>query len=211
MFGVPAEDAYLRVMVDKVRLAVFASGNGSNAENIIRYFQARPESGMEVALVVCNRREALVLQRASTLGVPAHVVPAPGLRDREVMMPLLERFRIGAIVLAGFLQIVPEFITARYAGRILNIHPSLLPKYGGKGMYGRHVHEAVVAAGDTETGITVHRVTEWYDEGAIVFQAKMPVEPDDTPDTVERRIHELERMHYPRVIADTFGRLTPLR
>ena len=151
-----------------VKIAIFASGNGSNAENIIRYFRARPDEGIEVALVVCNRPGAMVISRAPALG--------------------------------------PSFITDRYAGRILNIHPSLLPRFGGKGMYGRHVHEAVVASGASETGITVHHVTERYDEGAIVFQTSIPVTPDDTPDTIEARIHELERLHFPRVIAETLRR-----
>lgn len=186
-----------------VKIAVFASGNGSNAENIILYFRGRPDEGIEVALVVCNKPGSMVISRASALGVPVATVSGADLRSSDIILPLLDSYGIGAIILAGFLQIVPSFITDRYAGRILNIHPSLLPRFGGKGMYGRYVHEAVVAAGVTETGITVHHVTERYDEGAIVFQASIPVTPDDTPDTVEARIHELERTHFPRVIAET--------
>lgn len=190
-----------------MKIAIFASGNGSNAENIIRYFRARAAEGIEVALVVCNRPGAMVISRASALGVPVATVSAADLRCPDTILPLLDGYGIGAIILAGFLQIVPSFITARYAGRILNIHPSLLPRFGGKGMYGRHVHEAVVASGASETGITVHHVTERYDEGAIVFQTSIPVSPEDTPDTVEARIHELERIHFPRVIAETLRRL----
>ncbi len=186
-----------------VKIAVFASGNGSNAENIILYFRGRPDEGIEVALVVCNKPGSMVISRASALGVPVATVSGADLRSSDIILPLLDSYGIGAIILAGFLQIVPSFITDRYAGRILNIHPSLLPRFGGKGMYGRYVHEAVIAAGATETGITVHHVTERYDEGAIVFQASIPVTPDDTPDTVEARIHELERTHFPRVIAET--------
>lgn len=189
---------------DTLRIAIFASGNGSNAENIIRYFRDNCDEGMEVALVVSNKPAAYVLQRTASLGIPARTVTPEDFRDRTVIIPLLDSFSIDAIVLAGFLLMVPDFIIARYPDRILNIHPSLLPKYGGKGMYGHRVHEAVVAAGEKETGITVHRVTDKCDEGATVFQASIPVMPDDTPLTVEAKIHDLERLHFPRVIAETF-------
>lgn len=157
-------------------IAIFASGSGSNAENIIRYFQERPERG-EVALVVCNKADAGVLERAERLGVESRVMSRAEINDPGLMLPLLESRGVDTIVLAGFLLMVPGFLLERYNERILNIHPSLLPKFGGKGMYGRHVHEAVVAAGERETGITVHIVSEKCDEGRIVFQASVAVDP----------------------------------
>lgn len=185
------------------RIAVFASGSGSNAENIVNYFR-QEDSRAEVALIVCNRAEAGVIARAERLGVECVVIPRPEWAEADTVIQLLADRGIDYIVLAGFLLMVPPALTARYDGRMLNIHPSLLPRYGGKGMYGRKVHEAVVAAGETVTGITIHRVTERYDEGAPVFQATVEVSPADTPETVETKIHALEKQHFPRVIAETF-------
>lgn len=183
------------------RIAIFASGNGSNAENIIRYFQTGDRGG-EVAIVITNKPDAPVIERAESLGVEAVVLPAADIRNPEIIMPLLAAHRIDLIVLAGFLLMIPEFITERYAGRIVNIHPSLLPKYGGKGMYGRHVHEAVVAAGERETGITVHYVSEQCDGGEHIFQTSVALSTDDIPADVEAKIHQLEKLHFPRVIAE---------
>lgn len=186
------------------RIAVFASGNGSNAENIIRYFNTgagAPSHGAEVVLVVCNRPGAAVIDKARALGVPVSIVTREMFNDEASMMALLESRAIDAIVLAGFLLMVPPFMTARFSGRMINIHPSLLPKFGGKGMYGRHVHEAVVAAGETETGITVHLVSDHCDGGDIIFQASTPVAPTDTAADVETKVHALERAHFPAVIA----------
>lgn len=186
------------------RIAVFASGNGSNAENIIRYFNTgagAPSHGAEVVLVVCNRPGAAVIDKARALGVPVSIVTREMFNDEASMTALLESRAIDAIVLAGFLLMVPPFMTARFSGRMINIHPSLLPKFGGKGMYGRHVHEAVVAAGETETGITVHLVSDHCDGGDIIFRASTPVDPGDTPADVETKVHALERAHFPAVIA----------
>lgn len=188
------------------RIAIFASGNGSNAENIIRYFQANPGLG-EVVLVVCNRPGAGVIERAARLGVDTRVMSRAGINDPSLMLPLMESHAVGFIVLAGFLLMVPSFLTERYHGRMLNIHPSLLPKFGGKGMYGRYVHEAVVAAGETETGITIHLVSDECDGGRVVFQASVPVGPDDTPADVEAKVHELERIYFPRVVGECLERL----
>ncbi len=184
------------------KIAVFASGNGSNAENVITYFRDA-DCGVEVALVVCNKAQAGVLERARRLGVEARVMTREQINSPQVMLPLLDSFGIDTVVLAGFLLMVPAFLVERYRGRIVNIHPSLLPKFGGKGMYGRHVHEAVVAAGERQTGITIHYVSEGCDEGQIIFQASTPVEPDDTAADVERKIHELERRNYAPVIHTT--------
>ena len=156
------------------RIAVFASGSGSNAENLIRYFLDGTK-GASVVLVVCNRSDAGVISRAEALGV-----------DTAVM---------------------PPFIIERYPGQIINIHPSLLPKFGGKGMYGAHVHRAVVEAGENRTGITIHLVSEHYDEGAVMFQASTEVKPDDTPEDVERKVRQLELEHFPRAVRDII--LTP--
>lgn len=186
------------------RIAVFASGNGSNTENIIRYFNtgaAAPSHGAEVVLVVCNRPEAAVIDKARALGVPVSIVTREMFNDEASMTALLESRAVDAIVLAGFLLMVPPFMTARFSGRMINIHPSLLPRFGGKGMYGRHVHEAVVAAGETETGITVHLVSDHCDGGDIIFQASTPIAPTDTAADVEAKVHALERAHFPAVIA----------
>lgn len=188
-----------------MNIALLASGNGSNAENIIRYFRDHPECGINVALVVCNKPDAKVLERARNLGVPAKVVVSKDFRNEDIIMTILEEYHIDGIVLAGFLLMVPDFILKCFPDRILNIHPSLLPKFGGKGMYGHHVHEAVVAAGEKETGITVHKVSDKCDEGEIVFQARVAVTPEDTAETVEAKIHRLEQQHFPQVIAEYFA------
>lgn len=187
-------------------IAIFASGSGSNAENIIAYSRAGADSGLEVALVVSNRPDARVIERARRLGVPVEVLTRAEINDPAVMLPMLDACGVDAIVLAGFLLMVPDFLLARYPGRIINIHPSLLPKFGGKGMYGRHIHEAVVAAGETETGITIHHVSSECDGGAIIFQASVEVAPGATAADVETSIHALERIHYPRVVAATLSR-----
>lgn len=181
---------------------MFASGNGTNAENVITYFR-EADCGVEVALVVCNRAQAGVLERAERLGVPARVLSRDQINAAETMLPLLDSYGVDTVVLAGFLLMVPAFLVERYRDRIVNIHPSLLPKFGGKGMYGRHVHEAVVAAGERETGITIHYVSEKCDEGQIIFQASTEVAPTDTAADVERKIHALERENYARVIHRT--------
>ena len=185
----------------KKKIAVFASGNGSNAENIIRYFRS-PEAVAEVALVVCNRTDAYVITRARNLEVPVEVITRAQLNDPGFFTSLLDRYGIDFIALAGFLLMIPSYLIHDYKDRIVNIHPSLLPKYGGKGMYGHHIHEAVVAARETETGITIHYVNEKCDEGDAVFQASVPVLPEDTPGDVEAKIHHLEKQHFPRVISE---------
>ena len=192
-----------------VRIAVFASGNGSNAENIIEYLrtEATPAQA-EVALVVCNKPGAGVIERARRLGVPCRVMSAAEIRDEALMGAVMDEEAIDMVVLAGFLMMVPPFLVERYRGRMLNIHPSLLPKYGGKGLYGRHVHEAVVAAGERETGITIHHVSEECDGGSVIFRASVAVDPTDTPASVEAKVHSLERLHFPRVVAETAARIS---
>ena len=186
--------ADLRTML---RIAVLASGSGTNAERLVRHFAEHP--GMRVALIGCDKPGAGVLQRAWDLGVPSLLFSGTELRDGTVQQELVGQ-GIGLVVLAGFLRLVPSALVGAFPDRIVNIHPALLPAHGGKGMYGRHVHEAVLAAGEPESGITVHLVNEHYDEGEHLFQARCPVLPDDTPDSLAVRIHELEHRHYPQVV-----------
>ncbi len=181
-------------------LVIFASGSGSNAENIIRYFAEKP--GFRVKKVYCNVPDAYVLERAKKYNVPTQVFNRAEFRNPDIILRQLQEEGTDFIILAGFLWLVPPCITNAYPNRIVNIHPALLPAYGGKGMYGHHVHEAVLAAGEKESGITIHYVNEHYDSGDIIFQATCPVLPDDTPDTLAARVHELEYAHFPRVIEE---------
>lgn len=182
----------------KVNIAIFASGGGTNCENIIRYFKDSDE--VYTALVVSNKAEAPVLGKALKLGVPVQVVTKAELNDEAVMMPLLQQYAIDFIVLAGFLPLVPDFLIEAFPRRIVNIHPSLLPKFGGKGMWGHHVHEAVKAAGETETGMTVHWVTPVCDGGDIIAQYRVALSPEDSADTISEKEHVLEMKYYPLVI-----------
>ena len=184
--------------MEKVNIAVFASGSGSNCENLIKYFRTSVRAA--VALVVSNKAEAYVLERACRLGVPSVVVPKADLQRPELVLPLLEQYQIGFIVLAGFLPLVPNYLIDAFPRRMVNIHPSLLPKYGGKGMWGHHVHEAVKAAGERETGMTVHYVTPQCDAGDIIAQFRVALSPDDTPDDIAAKEHVLEMEHFPKVI-----------
>lgn len=188
----------------KVRLAIFASGSGTNAENIIRYF--RDSSMIEVALVMTDKSEAYVLKRANDLQVPSVIFSKKEMEATESVLTTLADCRIDFIVLAGFLLRIPENMLKAFPGRIVNIHPALLPRYGGKGMYGGKVHEAVVAAGETESGITIHYVNERYDEGAVIFQATCPVQPDDSPGDLAKKVHALEYAYFPEVIEKTIVR-----
>lgn len=186
-------------------VAIFVSGNGSNAENIIRYCEANPQCGIRVALVVCNRPGAGAIDRANRLGIPVRVMTRAEINSPDIILGVLDEYCIDAIVLAGFLLMVPDFLLERYPQRIINIHPSLLPKFGGKGMYGHHVHQAVIDAGETETGITIHYVSSECDGGAIIFQTVIPVPPGATAEDIEQAIHLLEYEHYPRVLAETLA------
>ncbi len=182
----------------KTNIAIFVSGSGSNCENLIRYFEH--SDVVCTALVVSNRSDAYALTRAHRLGVPSVVIDKRGLNDPTVMQPLLSRYDIGLIVLAGFLPMVPDYLIALYPRRIINLHPSLLPRHGGKGMWGHHVHEAVKAAGDTETGITIHYVSPVVDGGEIIAQFHVALSPDDTPDDIAAKGHELEMKYFPGVV-----------
>lgn len=183
-----------------VKIAVLASGSGTNAENIIRYF--RDNQSIEVALVISNKKDAYVLERAHKLNVPAAVFSKQEFEEGYKILSLLKDYGIGFVVLAGFLLRVPDILLEAYPDKIINIHPALLPKFGGKGMYGDRVHEAVVAAGETESGITIHYVNEHYDSGNIIFQTKCPVLMTDTPHDVATKVHMLEYEYFPSVIED---------
>lgn len=183
------------------KIAIFASGSGSNAENIIQYFAQKPQ--FCVKSVFCNVPDAYVLERAKKYRIPTFVFNREEFRNPDKVFRQLQEQEIDFIVLAGFLWLMPSFITAAWPNKIVNIHPALLPAYGGKGMYGHYVHEAVIAAGEKESGITIHYVNDHYDQGAIIFQAKCPVLPTDTPDDLAARIHELEYRYFPQIIAET--------
>ena len=182
----------------KRNIAIFVSGGGTNCENLIRYFQGNDDVNCE--LVVSNKADAYALVRAQNLGVETAVVPKAQLNDEAFMMALMKEHQIDFIVLAGFLPLVPNFLIDAYPRRIVNLHPALLPKYGGKGMWGHHVHEAVKAAGETETGMTVHYVTPVCDSGEIIAQYRVALTPDDTADDIAEKEHELEMKYFPEVV-----------
>lgn len=182
----------------KVRLAVFLSGNGSNAEAIFKYFEKRDT--VKTVLVLSNNPEAFGLKRAEKYNIPVKVFTKAQFRESEEVVQWLKEAGVTHVVLAGFLWLIPEKLIKAYPQRIINIHPALLPKFGGKGMYGMKVHEAVKQSGEKVTGITIHEVDEKYDEGKIVFQAQCDVLTDDTPEQISAKVQELEHQHYPRVI-----------
>ena len=188
-----------------MNIAIFVSGSGTNCENIIRHFA--DHSDVNIALVLSNRADAYALVRAKNYNVPTVVMPKAEFNQEDKLMPLMQQYRIDFIVLAGFLLMVPGFLIDAYDHRMLNIHPALLPKYGGKGMYGMHVHEAVKAAGEKETGMTVHWVSRVCDGGEIIAQFSTPLSPDDTPDDIAAKEHILEQQHFPKVIEEVISNL----
>ena len=183
-----------------MNIAIFVSGSGTNCENLIKYFAGSER--VNCALVVSNKFDAYALVRAERLGVPTAVTPKAELNDPNVMLPLLKKYSIDFIVLAGFLPLVPNFLIDAYPHRIINIHPALLPKYGGKGMWGHHVHEAVKEAGETETGMTVHWVTPVCDSGEIIAQYKVALSPEDTVDDIAEKEHLLEMKYFPKLVEE---------
>lgn len=185
-------------MNKKARIAVLASGSGTNAEAIFNYFRNHPL--IEVVLLLCNNSEAQVLSRAEKFDIPVRLVSKKEFNNESFMLELLNSAEITHFVLAGFLWLIPAYLIRAFPDRIVNIHPSLLPKYGGKGMYGMKVHEAVKQAGEIETGITIHLVNEKYDEGRVLFQQTCAVADSDSPEQVARKVHQLEHNSYPKVI-----------
>jgi phosphoribosylglycinamide formyltransferase-1 len=183
-----------------INLAIFASGSGSNAQNIINYFA--DNKYINANLIFCNNPDAYVLRRTFAVPVEKIIFTKDEMNNGKKLEHELKLHNINVIVLAGFLLKIPEKITNLFQGAILNIHPALLPEFGGKGMFGSNVHKAVIDAGRQESGITIHIVDEHYDNGQIVFQAKCPVDIGDTPEMLASKIHELEQMHFPKVIED---------
>ena len=181
-----------------VNIAIFVSGSGSNCENIIQYFQHNEQ--VHIALVVSNRSDAYALVRAKKLNVPTAVLPKADFNNKDKVLKLMADYRIDFIVLAGFLLMIPDWLMSVYQRRMINLHPALLPKFGGMGMYGHHVHEAVRKANETETGMTVHWVSTVCDGGEIIAQFRTPITPDDTPGDIAGKEHILEMEHFPRVI-----------
>lgn len=179
-------------------IAIFASGNGTNAETIIRYFQK--SDAVNVSIILTNNTNAGVIDRAQSLNVEVFVFNRDIFYNSNKVLDLITRNNIDLIVLAGFLWLVPEDILDRFENRIINIHPALLPKYGGKGMYGMGVHEAVIAASEKQSGITIHKVNKHYDKGQIIFQTEVDIDENETPDSLASKIHELEHQHFPKVI-----------
>lgn len=180
------------------KIALFASGSGTNVENIANYF--KQNSNVECSVVLVNKKDAYVLERAKKLNIPAIVFTRDEFYNTNKVLDILNEYKIDLIVLAGFLWLVPQNLIDQYIEKIINIHPALLPKYGGKGMYGAKVHEAVVANKEIESGITIHLVNEKYDDGAILSQAVCEVLPTDSADMVASKVHALEYEHFPKVI-----------
>jgi phosphoribosylglycinamide formyltransferase-1 len=182
----------------KKRIAIFASGSGSNAQKIMEHFKYADDA--EVSLVLSNNPDAYVLQRADNFEIPSHIFDRHEFYQTDNVVDILKRLDIDLVVLAGFLWLVPENLLKAYPNKIINIHPALLPKHGGKGMYGDRVHKAVLAAGDEEHGITIHFVNENFDEGEVIYQGRFKVEKDDTLETIKFKGQQLEHLHYPKVV-----------
>jgi phosphoribosylglycinamide formyltransferase 1 len=181
------------------KLAIFASGTGSNAQKIIEYFN-KPGMCAKVELVVSSRANAGVLDIAKSHNIKTHVLNKEEFKEGGEIVQLLQKEGIEFVILAGFLLLLPSKLTKVFTNRIINIHPALLPKYGGQGMYGGRVHEAIKKAGETESGITIHYVNEHYDEGEIIFQAKCKIDPEDSADSIAKKVQKLEHEHFPKTI-----------
>ena len=186
-----------------INLAILGSGNGTNAQQISEYFADRDD--VKVVCIIYNKKDAYIAQRAKNLGIESHYFGRNDFYVSNAVLDYLHEKQADWIILAGFLWLIPESMLQAFPNRIINIHPALLPLYGGKGMYGHHVHEAVVANHEKESGITIHIVDNNYDCGTTLFQARCTVTPDDTPDTLAEKIHLLEKEHFPRVIDRTIN------
>lgn len=182
----------------KKRLSIFASGSGSNAERFFEYFQDHPS--IEIVSVFTNNRSAGVIERASRFGIPHHVYNRSYWQTGETIIDILEQEKVDFVVLAGFMLLIPEALIKKYPNRIFNIHPALLPKFGGQGMYGANVHKAVKAAGEKESGITIHFVNEEYDKGQMLFQASVPLAASDEAEDIARKVLAIEHKNYPKVV-----------
>ncbi|MDR3694361.1 phosphoribosylglycinamide formyltransferase [Mucilaginibacter sp.] len=182
----------------KKRIAIFASGSGSNAQKIMEHFKRHPEA--EVVLILTNNPQAYVLQRADNFEIPAHIFTRHEFYETDEVIRLLKNLQVDLIVLAGFLWLVPESLLKAFPNKIINLHPALLPKYGGKGMFGDHVHKAVLAAKEEESGITIHFVNDQFDEGEVIHQSRFKIDPDDNLEVIKFKGQQLEHQHFPKVI-----------
>lgn len=186
-------------------IAVFASGSGSNAENLINHFHN--SQCARVSVVLTNNPNAFVIERANRLNVPSVTFSRTNFYQEEVVLDILNKYKVDFIVLAGFLWLIPKYLIDAYPNKIVNIHPALLPSYGGKGMFGENVHKAVVANGEKESGITIHYVNEHYDSGSIIFQAKCPLTLSETPESLAEKIHKLEYEHFPVIVESVIRKI----
>ncbi len=185
-------------------LAIFASGTGSNARQIVKYFEQHPS--ISVALIISNKASAPVLEMARQAGIDTLVIDRPFFYESEDILKKLAAYPVDLLVLAGFLWLIPGYLVQAYPNRIVNVHPALLPKYGGKGMYGMHVHRAVKAAGEAESGMTIHFVNEHYDEGAVIFQARCALSPKDDAEQIAAKVLALEHHHFAPVIEQVLAK-----
>ena len=192
-------------MIVKKRIAIFASGSGSNAQKLMEHFKGSTEA--EIVLVLTNNPDAYVIQRADNFEIPVHIFDRNEFYHTEHILDLLNDLGIDLIVLAGFLWLIPANLIKRYPNRIINIHPAILPKFGGKGMYGDHVHHAVIAAAEPEGGITIHYVNEKYDEGEYIFQAKYKIDKTDNLEMIKFKGQQLEHLHYPKIVENMIKKL----
>jgi phosphoribosylglycinamide formyltransferase 1 len=190
--------AHQQIPLSVYRIAILASGSGTNAEEIFKHFSHHPS--IRVSALLSNNAQAYALERAKKYNVPTLVFDRKTFRESRQVSDWLQQHSITHLVLAGFMWLIPSYLIEAYPDKIINIHPALLPRFGGKGMYGMHVHEAVKAAGEKESGITIHLVNERYDEGKVLFQASCAVTPEDTPASIAQNVHQLEYAHYPTVI-----------
>ncbi|WP_407425365.1 phosphoribosylglycinamide formyltransferase [Arcticibacter sp.] len=192
----------------KKRIAVFASGSGSNAQKIMEHFHKHPDA--EVAIVLCNNPNAYVIQRADNFEIPSHVFDKFDFYQTDHIVKLLKSMEIDLIVLAGFLWLIPENLLKAFPNQIINIHPALLPKYGGKGMYGDRVHQSVLNNKESESGITIHFVNENFDEGEIIHQSKYKIDKDDDIEMIKFKGQQLEHLHYPKVVESLIKKMKSL-
>lgn len=192
----------------KKRIAIFASGSGSNAQKIMEHFKNHPDA--EVAIILSNNPNAYVLQRADNFEIPSHVFDRFDFYETDTIVNMLKKMEIDIIVLAGFLWLIPENLLKAFPNKIINIHPALLPKYGGKGMYGDKVHKAIIENGEAESGITIHFVNEHFDEGEIIHQARFKIEKDDDLEMIKFKGQQLEHLHYPKVVENLLKKMKSL-
>lgn len=192
-------------MILKKRIAIFASGSGSNAQKIMEYFKRSPD--VEVVLILTNNPQAYVLQRADNFEVPSHVFTRNEFYQTDEVIRILKTLQVDLIVLAGFLWLVPSSLLSAFPNKIINLHPALLPKYGGKGMYGDNVHKAILEAQEEESGITIHFVNAEFDEGEIIHQSRFKIDPSDNLEMVKFKGQQLEHQHFPRVIENLLKKM----